>query len=68
MAAIGADLWCELRADCQLCVDAFKYGLARATTDRRIHARVHEMMFEAWGDIDSGAMVCMPALHEGRHR
>lgn len=61
MAAVGAEPGCTLRVDCLPCVTAFKAGLEWATVDKRIHARVHELMLTAWGDFDADNMVWMQA-------
>lgn len=51
---------CSLRMDCEPCVNAFHRGIKWATTDNRKHARVHQFMFEAWGDLEPEAVVWMP--------
>ena len=47
MAAVGAEPGCKLRVDCEPCAKAFHAGLAWATADKRVHARVHRAMLIA---------------------
>ena len=46
-AATVAEPGCRVVSDCQPCVDAVHRGRVWATSDKRKHARVHAMVFEA---------------------
>lgn len=60
-AATGAEPGCTVFCACQPCVRAVHAGVAWATSDRRKHARVHNVAKAAWGDSGPDSLILMTA-------